>query len=236
MGNERTTGASLSPEDLAAISAALRMDVVPVRRAPDPSDRTTTMGFDPVSGSAEQLPPVLDEGLAELMEEPDADETKPLPSEGADDWVAVLTERLRDCPGVFLVAPDTTRQQVESKWTDAVFLVERAEGGFRWFQRGASGLGWVAAGRVVATYNDLLSKLRFANDLAAEVAKSTPPAKKAVSFWQHRAERLNDHLVLLMQRSTQRLHDDLCAEEFDLDGVAVRAADIAETLRVLAEA
>ena len=154
----------------------------------------------------------------------------------ADDWVAVLTERLRDCPGVVLVAPDTKRQQVESRWTHDVFLVERTEDGFRWSQRGGTGLGWIAAPRVLATLDEVCQKMSIANGVEAELAKSKPPGKPAVSHWQHRAERLNDHLVGLMRSATQRLHDDLCAEEFDLDEVAARAADIAETLRVLAEA
>lgn len=154
----------------------------------------------------------------------------------AGDWIADLTERLRDCPGVVLVAPDTKRQQVESQWTHAVFLVERTEDGFRWSQRGGTGLGWIAAPRVLATLDEVCQKMSIANGVEAELAKSKPPGKPAVSHWQHRAERLNDHLVGLMRSATQRLHDDLCAEEFDLDEVAARAADIAETLRVLAEA
>ncbi len=157
----------------------------------------------------------------------------------ADDWVAVLTERLRDCPGVVLVAPDTKRQQVESQWTHAVFLVERAEGEFRWSQRGATGLGWLTATGSLATIDELLPKMRLANDLAAEVAKSKPTPVKAVSYWERRATRLARHLLSQARDATERLHRDLGeaddeTEGVDLEDVAARAAAIADTLRVLA--
>lgn len=54
--------------------------------------------------------------------------------------------------------------------------------------------------------------------------------------WKARAHRLSDYLLGMMQVEAQRLHHDLCAAQVDLDDAADRAAGLAETLRVLAEA
>lgn len=168
----------------------------------------------------------------------------------AGDWVADLTERLRDCPGMVFVAPDTKRQQVESQWTHTVFLVERAEGGFRCSRRGAAGLGWVAVPGVLATIDELLPGMQFANDLAAERAQSkrtpaaspdgetkAPPTEEqiAIDVLQERALRLSRLLIGRLRRDTLRLYEDLCDDAHDLKDAATRAAGIAEALHAMSE-